>query len=107
MLGTPSQMQDDWERAEASANARHQVYQTAMQHLENYGNASFYSCNGEEVNIDLMDTIEECQDDELWALLSTFWQKKRNGTATEASTAAGALFEKLDRVMSESVETFL
>ena len=107
MLGTPKQMNDHWNEIHADAHARNEVHETALRDLENDAKAMFFGRNGEDVEIDLMDTIEERQDDELWALLTTFWQKKRNGTQTEVSTAMNKLFEKLDREVNDSLETFL
>lgn len=107
MLGTAREMNNVWEELEADAHARHLIHMQAIRDLENDAKAMFFGRNGEEREIDLMDTIEEMQDDELWALLSTLWQKKSNGTATEINTAVNKLFEKLDRTINDSLETFL
>lgn len=107
MLGTPSQMNDEWNRQEDAARLRHEVHMSVRKDLESEGKAIFFSRNGEKVEIDLMDLLDEMMDDETLATLATFWQKKSNGTALEAMTAVGKLFEKLDRTINDEVETFL
>lgn len=107
MLGTAKQMNDQIEEEWAQANAAENTFYRALNDLKEYGSATFASKDKKEVTIDLMDSLEEMQDEELWLLLATFWRIKSKGTQAAALTAASFLFEKLDRTINDSLETFL
>lgn len=103
MLGTPSQMNDYREDEEVTSLTRQEIHETALLDLEREGKAIFDGRNGEET-IEAVEVIDDCFDDELIAVLATFWQKRRKGTYMEVLTATNKVFEKLDRMINEILE---